>query len=246
MFSLTIPLDRDSPVPLYLHLAQQLQGAIEAGTLPPGVQLGNEIVLAQRFGLSRPTIRSAIQELVAKGLLVRKRGVGTQVVHGPVTTRPLKLTSLFEDRAEGHHSPGTTVLVNEVLPAGDDVAAAPQIPRRRSVLHLRRLRTADGQPLAILKNYLPTDLIDIGRADLTELGLYQAMRAAGTHPRVARQLIGARDATPEECRLLDDPPQNPLLTMDRVSHDDTGRPIEWARHAYRPTRHSFTIALNAR
>lgn len=246
MFSLPIPLDRDSPIPLYVQVARQIQGAIETGDLPPGVQLGNEITLARRLGLSRPTMRKAIQELVAKGLLVRKRGVGTQVVQGPMLTRPLRLTSLFEDLATGQHNPGTTVLVNEILPADDDVATALQIPRRRPVLHLRRLRTADGQPLAILENYLPTDLIDIGRADLTTQGLYQAMRAAGTHPRVARQIIGARDATAEESRLLDEPPQNPVLTMDRVTHDDTGRPIEWARHAYRPTRHSFTITLTAK
>ena len=229
-----------------MQVAQQIQGAIETGALPPGVQLGNEITLAKDLGLSRPTVRKAIQELVVTGLLVRRRGVGTQVVQGPMMTRPLQLTSLFEDLTTGQHNPGTTVLVNEVVPAADEVASALRIPRRRSVLHLRRLRTADGQPLAILENYLPTDLIDIGRADLTTLGLYQALRAAGAHPRVARQLIGARDATPEESRLLEEPSQNPVLTMDRVTHDDTGRPIEWARHAYRPTRHSFTITLIAR
>lgn len=71
---LQLGVDRGSPVPLYFQLAQQLEAAIEDGTLTPGSLLGNEIDLAGRLGLSRPTVRQAIQSLVDKGLLVRRRG----------------------------------------------------------------------------------------------------------------------------------------------------------------------------
>ena len=70
---LQLSVDRTSPVPLYFQLSQQLEAAIEKGTLTPGSLLGNEIDLAQRLGLSRPTVRQAIQALVDKGLLVRRR-----------------------------------------------------------------------------------------------------------------------------------------------------------------------------
>ncbi|MEU6308496.1 GntR family transcriptional regulator, partial [Streptomyces chartreusis] len=94
--SLNFALDRGSPVPLYYQLAQQLEAAIEHGALAPGNLLGNEVDLSVRLGLSRPTVRQAIQSLVDKGLLVRRRGVGTQVVHSQVK-RPLELSSLYDD-----------------------------------------------------------------------------------------------------------------------------------------------------
>src|SRR5258708_39635048 len=73
---LTVELDRSSPVPLYYQLAQAIEAAIRDGELTPGDRFENELALAKRLTLSRPTTRRAIQELVDKGLLVRKRGVG--------------------------------------------------------------------------------------------------------------------------------------------------------------------------
>ena len=72
-------LDRSGPVPLYYQVSTRLEGAIHDGTIPAGARLENEIAIGQRLGLSRPTVRRAIQELVDKGLLVRRRGIGTQV-----------------------------------------------------------------------------------------------------------------------------------------------------------------------
>ena len=82
----SIRIDRSSPVPLYFQVAQRLEQMIESGEMPPGSRLENEIALADQLGLSRPTMRQAIQHLVDKGLLVRKRGVGTQVVNNSIGT----------------------------------------------------------------------------------------------------------------------------------------------------------------
>ena len=80
-----IRLDRSSPVPLYFQVAQHLEHMIESGELPMGTRLENETDLAGKLGLSRPTMRRAIEYLVDRGLLVRKRGIGTQVVHAKIT-----------------------------------------------------------------------------------------------------------------------------------------------------------------
>ena len=87
--ALTVELDRSSPVPLYFQLAQAIEAAILDGELEPGDRFENELALAKRLNLSRPTTRRAIQEMVDKGMLVRKRGVGTQVVQnaGPPPRR---------------------------------------------------------------------------------------------------------------------------------------------------------------
>ena len=106
------------------------------------------------------------------------------------------------------------------------MSAVLHVARRQPVLHLRRIRSAGGEPLAILENYLPTDLLPVGESDLRSVGLYQAMRAAGVRMKVARQRIGAREGRTEECRLLDEPATSPLLTMDRITQYDTGVPVE--------------------
>ncbi len=104
---LAVELDRSSPVPLYYQLAQAIEAAIRDGELSPGDRFENELALAKRLTLSRPTTRRAIQELVDKGLLVRKRGVGTQVVQNPVHRR-VELTSLFDDLTRAGQEPTTT------------------------------------------------------------------------------------------------------------------------------------------
>ena len=93
MGELAVVIDRSSPVPLWFQAAGQVEAAIARGDLAPGDRLDNEVDMAARWGLSRPTVRQAIEDLVAKGLLVRKRGVGTQVVHGGLK-RSLELSSL--------------------------------------------------------------------------------------------------------------------------------------------------------
>ena len=134
-------VDRTSPVPLYYQLAQQLEHAIESGELARGTQLGNEIMLADQLGLSRPTVRRAIGYLVDRGLLVRKRGVGTQVVQ-PRVRRPLELTSLYDDLAGGGQEPSTQVLSLDKLPASDAVAHALGLADGEPVLSVERLRLA--------------------------------------------------------------------------------------------------------
>nr|BFE71558.1 hypothetical protein GCM10020092_048590 [Actinoplanes digitatis] len=76
-----VEVDRTSPVPLYFQVASRLQELIERGEIGVGARIENEVDLAERLGVSRPTTRRAIQYLVERGMLVRKRGVGTQVVH---------------------------------------------------------------------------------------------------------------------------------------------------------------------
>lgn len=242
MTDLVIDLDRSSPIPLYFQVAQELEKAITTGQLGPGAKLPNEISLADQFGLSRPTMRRAIQELVDKGLLVRKRGVGTQVVHGEVS-RPVELTSLFDDLSRDGAAPRTTLLAREVIPADEQMAQHLDIPVGKALLHLRRLRFANGEPLAIMENFLPEDLADLPEKDLEDRGLYQMMRSRGIHIRVAKQRIGARTGTTEECRLLSERRGSPLLTMDRSTYDDSGRTVEWGHHVYRASQYSFAVTL---
>jgi DNA-binding GntR family transcriptional regulator len=238
-------LERSGPVPLYYQISNRLEDAITSGQLPAGTRLENEIALSERLGLSRPTVRRAIQELVDKGLLVRRRGIGTQVVHGQVS-RKVELTSLNEDLRESGRRPATTVLVHEVVPADDAVARALVVQPGSPTLHIRRLRTADGTPLAILDNHLPEAYTDLDREDLQERGLYELLRERGVVFSVAKQVIGARHCTAKEAELLDVPKTSAALTMSRTAFDNNGMAIELGEHCYRPDLYSFEIMLVSR
>jgi DNA-binding GntR family transcriptional regulator len=239
---LSLRVDRSSPVPLYYQLAQQLEQAIAAGRLTAGDRLENELDLAERFGLSRPTVRQAIQELVRKGLLVRKRGVGTQVVHGQVT-RPVELSSLYDDLERTGQQPRTTVLVHDVVPADARLAGALGLAVGVPVTRIERLRCAGEEPLALMSNWLPADVADVTAADLERQGLYELLRRRGVHMRIATQRIGARAATPSEARLLQERRGAPLLTMERTAYDDSGRAVEFGSHVYRAQNYSFEVTL---
>jgi len=239
---LSVPLDRTSPVPLYFQLAQELERRIREGELPPGTRLENEILLADRLGLSRPTLRRAIEYLVDQGLLVRKRGVGTQVVT-PRVRRPVELSSLYDDLVQAGQRPRTEVLDLSVRPAPEAVARRLEVDPDTEVYTLERLRYAGDEPLALMHNYLPLDLIDLTADRLAETGLYQLLRASGVTMKIASQSIGARGATAAEARSLGESRGAPLLTMDRVAYDDIGRVIEVGSHVYRASRYSFELTL---
>lgn len=237
-----VSIDRRSPVPLYFQVAQQLEQAILSGTLAPGTRLPNEVVLARQLALSRPTMRQAIQYLVDKGLLVRKRGVGTQVVRSEIR-RPLELSSLYDDLAGSGRQPTTAVRELGVVPADEEVAQALGVREGTGLVRLRRLRGAQGEPLALLTNYLPQDLALLDADELTRRGLYEILRSQGVRLRVARQTIGARPATAAEARDLSEPRGAALLTMTRIAYDDEGRAVEYGTHLYRASRYTFELTL---
>jgi DNA-binding GntR family transcriptional regulator len=235
-------LDRASPVPLYYQLAQTMEQAIRSGQLSSGAHLDNEIDLARQLGVSRPTVRRAIGYLAGRGLLIRRRGIGTLVV--PVQIRrPIRLTSLFDDLAEAGQSPTTELLKLEMRPASPEVAQSLQVAEATPVQYMERLRFAGNQPIALMHNYLPADIEGITAAGLKETGLYRLLRARGIQLRLASQSIGARTAGRPESQLLKVKPGAALLTMRRIAYDDSGRAVEYGSHVYPAERYAFEMSL---
>ena len=172
---LDVRIDRGSPIPLYHQLAEQLSHAITSGALQPGDAFENEIALAERLGLSRPTVRRAIHELVSQGLLLRRRGLGTTVANRQIHRRA-ELTSLFDDlKREGSASPSTTVLSHEIV-KDERAATAMGLPPDTPLLSIVRLRHAGDLPLAVMHNWLPPAYSDITREELEKDGLYAVLR----------------------------------------------------------------------
>ncbi|NHA67182.1 GntR family transcriptional regulator [Phycicoccus flavus] len=240
----SVEIDRESPVPLYHQVAEQLSAAVADGRLQPGDPFENEVALAQRLGLSRPTVRRAIQEMVDQGLLVRRRGLGTHVANRKVHRRA-ELTSLFDDLRREGRTPVTTVVRHELV-ADERAASALDLEPDTPLLLVVRVRGADGHPIAVMTNWLPPQHADITREELEDTGLYAVLRGRGVRPAVARQTIGARMPTSVERRHLGLRGQQPVLTMTRMAFDASGRAVEFGDHCYRAEDYSIDIMVDER
>jgi DNA-binding GntR family transcriptional regulator len=237
-----VRLDHGSPVPLYHQAAQALEAAIEDGRLPRGSKLEGEVELATRLGISRPTMRAAMKQLVDKGLLVRRRGIGTMVAPRPVR-RPVALTSLFDDLKEAGREPQTRLISLERVPCPPDVAEHLGLEPNAPVVRFDRLRVAGSDPIALMHNVVPEGLLEIREADLERTGLYELFRSGGVSPNVATQRVGARKAGAKEAELLEMEPGDPVLTMTRIAYDANGRPIEYGSHSYPAESYWFEMML---
>ncbi|KAA9394302.1 GntR family transcriptional regulator [Kocuria coralli] len=237
-----VALDRSSPVPLYHQVATAFEAAIRDGSLPPGTRLDNEIELAKRFSLSRPTMRQALDQLVQAGLVVRRRGIGTQVIEPPVR-RPLQLSSLYDDLIEQGSKPTTQLLEFEAVAADTDRAELLGIKEGSPLQHLRRVRSIDGTPLAIMENWVPADVVQLTPEQLKHSGLYDLMRANGVDFRLAHQRMGATVADAEQSALLEVDEGSPLVLMERVARDSNGQAVDGGHHLYRADMYSFEMTL---
>ncbi|HSN11484.1 MAG TPA: GntR family transcriptional regulator [Propionibacteriaceae bacterium] len=241
MTEIGIVVDRTSDVPLHQQISDALRAAIASGELRPGSRVENEIDLATRLGLSRPTVRRAMEDLVHSGLVTRRRGSGTVVAPSQVR-RQLKLTSLFDDLEADGRRPTTSVLEFSIAVGSPETTEILGLEPKAGVLTIRRLRYAGGEPLAIMTNELPADIAPDYSA-LGASGLYASLREKGITIAGATQRIGARIATHAEAQLLGEKAGAPLLTLERVAYSDSGRIVEHGNHIYRASLYSFDMSI---
>jgi DNA-binding GntR family transcriptional regulator len=239
-----VTIKRNSPVPLYHQLAEQLTAAIDDGVLKPGDTFENELSLANRLQLSRPTVRRAIEELVTRGLLVRRGGVGTTVAK-EVIHRRNELTSLYDDLTRDGRRPITEVLDFNPRIVDQRIAEILGVAADAPLVYLERLRSVEEGPMAILRNWLPPQWADLDVGMLREHGLYNLMAERGAVPAVAHQMIGSRRAEPAERTLLELGRSDPVLTMSRRAYDSSGVAVEFGEHSYRYDRYLFDITVYA-
>lgn len=245
MQQIPVVVDRSSPVPLYHQLAEQLTAAIEDGRLGPGDPFENELALADRLDLSRPTVRRAIAELVQRGLLVRRRGVGTTVASQVIHRRD-ELTSLHDDMVRRGQKPRTEVLAFEAEVTDEVAASALGLPADTPLVYVERLRSAGEVPTALMRNWLPPQFADVSAAELEDASLYSVLRSRGVRPVIAHQTIGARRPVARERRLLGLAPADPLLTMTRRAYAADGVAVEYGDHCYRYDQYAFDVTVHER
>ena len=236
------PLDESSAQPLYQQLQRALRGAIENGIIGPDDALPPERDLAEMLGVSRITVRKAIDELVDDGLLIRKQGSGT-FVSNRVEKNFAKLTSFSEDmRARGREP--RSVWMNR---AAGTVTPEESLTLRSSpgtpVFRFHRIRYADDAPMAI--EYATVIASCLTSLDEVESSLYEALERTGNRPVRALQRLRAVLLTAEQAKLLKAREGEAGLLVARVGYLKDGRAVEYSQSYYRGEIYDFVAELSA-
>lgn len=231
-------------LPLYVQLQEVLRDEIHNGRLKPGDRLPPERELSGQFQMSRMTVRQALNQLVADGLLHRIQGKGTYVARPKITQNLGLLSSFTEDMISRGMRPGARVIEKEIIHADHRLAEMFSLKDDMRLIKIRRLRTADGEPIALETTHLPYErFADLLQRDLSG-SLYELLR--GEYQIVlskARQSIEAGEAAPLEAGLLKIPEKVPVLVIERISVDPALQVIEYVNSCYRADKYKFYVEL---
>lgn len=243
--ALDVRLDRDRAASLSRQIRLRLEEAIAQGEFSPGSRLPSERALSARFGVSRITVRAALRELEASGVVATQHGSGTFVLERKVEQQLRGPTSFTDDvRARGQR-PGSRLLEASVVPAALELAHVFRIEIGAPLVRIARVRLADGVPLAIETAYILQRLSPgLETCDLEHGSLYATLQDVySLRPTMASQSIEAAISTAEECRLLELPSHAPVLRLSRVTTLADGTILEFVRATYRGDRYLLTVEL---
>lgn len=238
-------VDKTSYVPYYQQLAGLLRAEISARRVAGEVyQLPSENELAERHGLSRATVRHALDELAREGWIYTQKGVGSFAPARRVEQDVTALVSTTADMRRRGWSLVTRVLEVVLLPAPPHVADALELPEDDLVYKLRRLRVVDQTPLSVQTTYLPAALCpNLPENDLSG-SLYQLLEGRyGLTLWTGSETLRARTATAEEAALLDMPAGAAVMYAERVTYGADGRAVEYLEAVWRGDRYDFKVAL---
>jgi GntR family transcriptional regulator len=227
-------------VPRYYEIEQTLRARIAA--LDPDSPLPSDAQLCEEFGVSRMTARNAVQRLVQEGLVYRLPGKGTYVAGSGAHREASNLTNFTKEMRRRGRTPSSRLLERELRPASELEERRLQLPEGASVVSVRRVRIADGEPVAIEHAVLPGQAADaVLEADLESESLHEALIAGGLVPARGHATIGSEPAEPEEAMLLDVPSGWPLLVERRLIVDQDGRPLELTESRYASGRYALDV-----
>lgn len=236
-------LQRGQGLAAWRQIADAIEGEIASGALPAGVQVPTEALLARRFGVNRHTVRRALADLAAKGIVRATRGRGTFVESRPLPYRIGPRTRFSENVAQaGREAEGELLGWSEVA-ASEAVAAALGLEPSRPVLSLDTRHRADGTVISTSRMWLPLPRFDGLAARYAGTGsITRAFAACGVADYLRRSTrITARAATAEEAALLELAPGRPVLQSDSLNVDRDGVPIQITRAVFAADRVEFVV-----
>lgn len=241
---------QDGPVPLYHQLEQDLTERINAGEFPQGEPMPTEERICEQYGVSRITVRRALDALIAQGLILRRRGVGSFVAERRQGVRSVRLTGSLDDFLATAGSLDIELLSLERVAPPPEVRAALELPEEEAeVVRLELSSSLSGRPVIYLEIYFPLAIGGVlSRDDLTPGVPVIRLIERKLNLRVVRahQLIESDLAGAEAARHLGISPATPILRIRRVYFTHGDRPIEVAILRHHPERYQYEIELRPR
>lgn len=240
-------IDKGLPTPAYLQLKTQLLNAIDTGQLPAGVALPSERELAEKLGLSRMTVRRAFEMLVTEKQLEQRQGSGTYVSEKQLEQTIDRVLGFVDEARNLGFKAGSILLNCSKIKVSKRVREALNTAEDSAVLSLKRLRTADDEPLALQTAHLIPELADLSLDLLAKhKSLYKTLQLQfGKVPHAARQTVVARQPTTLECQLLNISQDIPVLEIERTTLDENNQPFEYVLSSYRSDRYKMIMNLRA-
>lgn len=233
------------PFPKYLQIRAIILRWLS--TLKVDDKLPPEEKLAEHFSVSRLTIRQSLKWLEEEGIISRRAGVGTWLAKEIKLPRDQRLTGPIEAFSAFGISISARTIRSGPAQASEEVADKLQVPVGTTVFEIHRLRNADGAPLLWLETYMPMDLGEkISKAAVD--GLYVPVLRRMHDPEISEeyQVIEAVSATAEQARLLEVGVNDPILSVNRLFADTTGRPVVFFKTRFRSDRYFYTVNLPAK
>lgn len=224
-------INRDAPVAIHAQISDGIRSRIASGEWPAHYRLKSEPELAHDLGVSRGTLRRALTTLIEEGLLRQVRGRGTFVTS--TTIEPAiaqKLSTLSEDFANQGIVTTTTVIECSLIDPPKPIAALLDVPPGGTVLKLVRLRSTDSGPVALLFNYVRTDLAPgIEIVDFTNTSLFGTLEGTyGLKISSARRTFSAQAAEADVARHLTLESGSPVQYLQQVTYLADDRPVEYS------------------
>ncbi|MEO8370377.1 MAG: GntR family transcriptional regulator [Candidatus Solibacter sp.] len=236
-------LDKDLAIPLYYQLQNVLKAEIEARKWHADEQLPNETKIAERFGVSKITVRQALQKLADLGYIRREHGRGTFVTRRKFDEGPRELTSFTEEMRRHDLSATSRLLRQYVEEAGDRVANALLIPAGSPVYVLKRIRLAGDEPMAIQTAHIPAAFVPALDMTLSN-SLYEVLQNQyHLHAARAKETYFAAAAEAEAAELLGITVGSPVFSVERVTLLPNERPFEFVQSVVRGDRYTIVLDL---
>jgi GntR family transcriptional regulator len=241
-------IDPQSHVPLHAQVEEALAGSIRAGDLAAGARLPSEDGLVESYAVSRTTIRTAIQRLVARGLVEIRRGKGTFVTRPIIIQELTALTGFVEDMQALGHEPSARVLDCRIVAASETVARELALPRGAAVARIQRVRLADGVPLSFDETYLPQPMGEkIFAEDLERQPIFALLEDKyATHVLAAQYRLAAVAAHGTVTRALGIAESSAIFLIERTVFSEGRRPVDYERLYYRADHVRFATRLTRR
>jgi GntR family transcriptional regulator len=223
--------------PRYVTIEQSLRARV--ASLDPHAPLPSDAQLCEEFGVSRMTARGAVQRLVQDGLVYRVPGRGTFVAPARANRAASRILSFSDEMRRRGRVPSSRVVERSRRPATSD-----ELRRLGAddVVVLRRVRLADGEPVALETAVFPAEkVLEALDLDLEAVSVFATLASAGHVPTEGRAAIAAEAATAEDARLLQVKRGTPLLVERRLIHDQHGTPLELTESRYVGARYGLDV-----